>query len=159
MQNTLRMQLVDDHDETRFVRQASPTIMVVEDDADSRFMMRTLLEMKGYRVLEAESGEAAIAAAETEQPGLILMDLQLPRLNGFAVTRHIRLHALLRETPIIILSGHDPIEHRKLALAAGCNEFLHKPVDFGLLEETLGRLLPISLPSGESQAKVACSYS
>jgi two-component system cell cycle response regulator DivK len=120
-----------------------PTIMVVEDDDDSRLMIRILLEMKGYKVLEAESGEAAIAAAEVEQPGLILMDLQLPRLNGFAVTRYVRQHASLRETPIIILSGHDPVQHRHLALAAGCNEFLHKPIDFGLLEKTIGRLLPV----------------
>ncbi|HEY0543907.1 MAG TPA: response regulator [Pyrinomonadaceae bacterium] len=120
-----------------------PTIMVVEDDDDSRLMMRILLETKGYRVLEAESGEAAIAAAESEPPGLILMDLQLPRLSGFAVTRYVRQHAVLRETPIIIISGHDPTQHRQLALAAGCNEFLHKPIDFGLLEKTLGRLLPV----------------
>jgi CheY-like chemotaxis protein len=121
----------------------TPTIMIVEDDADSRFMMRTLLEMKGYRVMEAQNGEEAIAAAEAERPGLILMDLQLPRLNGFAVTRHVRQHELLRETPIIIISGHEPTQHRKLALAAGCNEYLHKPIDFNLLEETLCRLLPV----------------
>jgi CheY-like chemotaxis protein len=120
-----------------------PTIMVVEDDADSRFMMKTLLEMKGYRVLEAENGEAAISTAEAEQPGLILMDLQLPRLNGFAVARHVRQHDLLRTIPIILISGHEPVQHRRLALAAGCNEFLHKPLDFGLLEETLSRLLPV----------------
>ena len=121
-----------------------PTIMVVEDDDDSRLMIRVLLEMKGYRVLEAESGEAAIAAAEVEQPGLILMDLQLPRLNGFAVTRYVRQHASLCETPIVIISGHDPVQHRHLALAAGCNEFLPKPIDFGLLEKTIGRLLPVA---------------
>ena len=120
-----------------------PTIMVVEDDADSRFMMKTLLEMKGYCVLEAESGEAAISTAEAERPGLILMDLQLPRLNGFAVTRYVRQHDLLRTIPIILISGHEPVQHRRLALAAGCNEFLHKPIDFGLLEETLSRLLPV----------------
>ncbi|MBV9209076.1 MAG: response regulator [Acidobacteria bacterium] len=124
-----------------------PTIMVVEDDDDSRMMMKILLETKGYRVLEAESGEAAIAAAEAEQPGLILMDLQLPRLSGFAVTRYVRQHDRLRETPIIIISGHDPLQHRQLALAAGCNEFLHKPIDFGLLEKTLGRLLPLERDS------------
>ncbi len=126
-----------------------PTIMVVEDDADSRFMMKTLLEMKGYRVLEAESGEAAISTAEAEQPGLILMDLQLPRLNGFAVTRHVRQHDLLRTIPIILISGHEPVQHRRLALAAGCDEFLHKPIDFGLLEETLSRLLPVNAKNAE----------
>jgi Response regulator containing a CheY-like receiver domain and an HD-GYP domain len=120
-----------------------PTIMVVEDDADSRFMMKTLLEMKGYRVLEAESGEAAISTAEAERPGLILMDLQLPRLNGFAVARHVRQHDHLRMIPIILISGHEPVQHRRLALAAGCDEFLQKPIDFGLLEETLSRLLPV----------------
>lgn len=120
-----------------------PTVMIVEDDDDSRLMMKVLLEMKGYKVLEAASGEDAIAAAEAEPPGLILMDLQLPRLSGFAVTRYVRQHARLRETPIIIISGHDPVQHRQLALAAGCNEFLHKPIDFGLLEKTLGRLLPV----------------
>lgn len=118
--------------------------MVVEDDTDSRLMMRTLLEMKGYRVIEAENGEAAISSAEAESPGLILMDLQLPRLNGFAVTRHIRQHVRLRAVPIIIISGHEPVQHRRLALAAGCNEFMHKPLDFGLLEETLSRLLPVN---------------
>jgi CheY-like chemotaxis protein len=119
------------------------TIMVVEDDADSRLMMKTLLEMRGYRVVEAPTGEAAITAAEKEKPGLILMDLQLPRINGFAVTRHVRQHATLRDVPIIIMSGHDPIQHRTLALAAGCNEFLHKPIDFDQLEKTLNHLLPL----------------
>lgn len=126
-----------------------PTVMIVEDDADSRFMMKTLLEMKGYRVLEADSGEAAISTAEAERPGLILMDLQLPRINGFAVTRHVRQHDRLRTIPIIIISGHEPVQHRRLALAAGCNEFLHKPIDFGLLEETLSRLLPVNAKKSE----------
>ncbi|MBV9960474.1 MAG: response regulator [Acidobacteria bacterium] len=121
------------------------TIMVVEDDDDSRLMMKTLLELKGYRVLDAASGEEALARAEQDRPGLILMDLQLPRLSGLAVARRVRQHAQLSETPIIIVSGHDPLQHRQLALAAGCNEFLHKPLDFDLLEQTLDRLLPVDM--------------
>lgn len=123
--------------------QTSPLIMVVEDNADSRLMMKTLLEMKGYRIIEAGDGREAIEVAERERPHLIIMDLQLPRLHGFAVTRHLRQHAELGLTPIIIISGHDPLYHRPLALAAGCNEYLHKPIDFDLLEKTLGRLLPL----------------
>lgn len=122
--------------------QSSPMIMVVEDNADSRLMMKTLLEMKGYRIIEAGDGREAIEMAERERPHLIIMDLQLPHLHGFAVTRHLRQHAELGLTPIIIISGHDPLYHRPLALAAGCNEYLHKPIDFDLLEKTLGRLLP-----------------
>jgi CheY-like chemotaxis protein len=120
-----------------------PMIMVVEDDADSRLMMKTLLEMKGYIVVEASDGEQAIEVAERERPHLIIMDLRLPRLNGFGVTRHVRQHDHLRQVPIIIISGHDPLYHRPLALAAGCDDYLGKPIDFELLEQTLSRLLPL----------------
>jgi CheY-like chemotaxis protein len=123
---------------------AKSSIMLVEDDDDSRFMLRTLLEMKGYRVVEASDGEQAMLMLEVEKPDLIMMDLQLPRRDGFAVTRQVRQHESLHQTPIIICSGHEPIQHKKLAMAAGCNEYLQKPLDFLRLEETLQRLLPIS---------------
>lgn len=118
-------------------------IMVVEDDADSRLMMKTLLTMKGYRVVEAGDGREALEVAERERPRMVIMDLQLPRLHGFAVTRHLRQHTELGQIPIIIISGHDSLQHRPLALAAGCNEYLNKPIDFDLLEKTLSRLLPL----------------
>lgn len=120
------------------------TILVAEDDADIRLMLRILLEMKGYRVVEAVDGQEAIDVAQQTRPDIILMDLQLPRLNGFAVTRFVRQHNELREVPIIIVSGHDPAKHRSLALAAGCNEYLLKPIDFGQLERLLQRLLPVA---------------
>lgn len=123
--------------------QGSPMIMVAEDDADSRLMMKTLLTMKGYRVVEAGDGREAIEVAERERPRMVIMDLQLPRLHGFAVTRHLRQHADLSQIPIIIISGHDSLQHKPLALAAGCNEYLNKPIDFDLLEKTLSRLLPL----------------
>jgi CheY-like chemotaxis protein len=126
-----------------FIPRSKPLIMVAEDDADSRLMMRTLLEMKGYSVVEAADGQEAIEVAERERPHLIIMDLQLPRLHGFAVTRQLRLHADLCCVPIIMISGHDPLHHRPLALAAGCNDYLSKPIDFDLLEQTLNRLLPL----------------
>jgi chemosensory pili system protein ChpA (sensor histidine kinase/response regulator) len=119
----------------------NPLIMVVEDDDDNRLMMKTLLEMKGYRVAEASNGEEAITLAQRRRPDLILMDLQLPRLNGFAVTRFFRLDHGLRDVPIILVSGHDPARHLKLALAAGCNHYLLKPIDFRRLETLLDDLL------------------
>ncbi|MDT4967288.1 MAG: two-component system, cell cycle response regulator DivK [Acidobacteriota bacterium] len=119
-----------------------PTIMVVEDFEDNRFMMRRLLEMSGYRVLEAVNGEEAVILARSERPGLILMDLSLPQLDGLAATRRIRQHAELRHVPIVAVSAHDTADFHADALAAGCNDYVTKPIDFDQLEELLNRLLP-----------------
>lgn len=119
-----------------------PTVMVVEDFEDNRFMMRRLLEMSGYRVLEAVNGEEAVELAHRERPGLILMDLSLPHLDGLAATRRIRQHPDLREVPIVAVSAHDTADFHADALAAGCNDYVTKPIDFDQLETLLHRLLP-----------------
>ena len=121
---------------------APPTVMVVEDFEDNRFMMRRLLEMSGYRVLEAINGEEAVELAHRERPQLILMDLSLPQLDGLAATRRIRQHADLRDVPIVAVSAHDTADFHADALAAGCNDYVTKPIDFDQLEALLKRLLP-----------------
>ena len=118
------------------------TILLAEDDEDIRMMMRTLLEMRGYRVLEAADGQQTVDAAEAARPDLVMIDLQLPRLNGFAVARFIRQSDALRRVPIIVVSAHDPAKHRNLALAAGCNAYVQKPIDFDRLDELITSLLP-----------------
>ena len=118
------------------------TVLVVEDFEDNRFMMRRLLEMSGYRVLEAINGEEAVEMARRERPGLILMDLSLPLLDGLAATRRIRQHEDLRNVPIVAVSAHDTADFHADALAAGCNDYVTKPIDFDQLEALLGRLLP-----------------
>jgi CheY-like chemotaxis protein len=115
--------------------------LVVEDFEDSRFMMRRLLEMAGYRVLEASDGEQAIKMALAEQPTLILMDLSLPKLDGLAATREIRKQKALRKVPIVAVSAHDSPQTRAEALAAGCNEYVTKPIDFDNLNAVLERYL------------------
>ncbi|MFN2455336.1 MAG: response regulator [Pyrinomonadaceae bacterium] len=117
-------------------------VMVVEDFEDNRFMMRRLLEMSGYSVVEAMNGEEAVEIARREQPNLILMDLSLPLLDGLAATRRIREHVELRSVPIVAVSAHDTADFHADALAAGCNDYVTKPIDFDQLEELLGRLLP-----------------
>ena len=117
------------------------TVLVAEDNEDVRLMMRTLLEMKGYGVVEAGDGQETVAVAQDARPDIILMDLQLPRLNGFAVARFIRQHEELKGVPILVISGHDPAKHRNLAIAAGCNGFVQKPVDFDHLEKLIAGLL------------------
>lgn len=118
------------------------TIMLVEDFEDNRFMMRRLLEMNGYRVVEAINGREAIEIAQRERPHLILMDLSLPLLDGLAATRRIRQHEELRRVPIVAISAHDTSDFHADALAAGCNEYVTKPIDFDQLEQLLKRLLP-----------------
>jgi two-component system cell cycle response regulator DivK len=118
---------------------ASPlTVMVVEDSEDIRQMMRILLEMEGYRVIEASDGLQAVELAINERPALIMMDLHLPLLDGLAATGRIREH--LRDVPVVALSGYATPQHRQAALAAGFTDYLVKPLDFKLLDNILNSL-------------------
>lgn len=117
------------------------TVLLVEDTEDNRFMMRRLLEMAGYEVVEATNGEEAVRLAESERPQLILMDLSLPVLDGLAATRAIRKLDGLREVPIVAVSAHDTSDFQAEALAAGCNGYITKPIDFSYLELLIARLL------------------
>lgn len=118
-----------------------PTVLVVEDFEDNRFMMRRLLEMSGYRVVEAVNGKQAVEMAETEDPAIILMDLSLPMLDGLAATRRIREQNGQSRVPIVAVSAHDSADFHAEALAAGCNEYVTKPIDFDQLVQLLDRLL------------------
>ena len=118
------------------------TVLLVEDTEDNRFMMRRLLEMSGYRVIEAVNGKQAVEAAISERPDLILMDLSLPMLDGLAATRRIREQNGSARVPIVAVSAHDSADFHAEALAAGCNEYVTKPIDFDQLERLLSRLVP-----------------
>jgi len=115
--------------------------LIVEDFEDSRFMMRRLLEMAGYRVLEATDGEQAVKLALEARPALILMDLSLPKLDGLEATKKIRQHKGFGKIPIVAVSAHDSPEYRDEALAAGCNEYVAKPIDFDQLNSLLDRFV------------------
>jgi len=117
------------------------TVLLVEDTEDNRFMMRRLLEMAGYRVVEAMNGEEAVKLAKSECPQLILMDLSLPVIDGLAATRLIRKLPGCQSTPIIAVSAHDTSDFQSEAIEAGCNSYVTKPIDFNDLEELIARLL------------------
>ena len=119
---------------------ARPTVLVVEDFEDNRFMMRRLLEMSGYRVVEAVNGNQAVEKAAGESPDIILMDLSLPQLDGLAATRRIRSREGARKVPIVAVSAHDSADFHAEALAAGCNEYVTKPIDFDQLVQLLDHL-------------------
>lgn len=117
------------------------TVLLVEDTEDNRFMMRRLLEMIGYRVVEAMNGEEAVTLAKAETPHLILMDLSLPVIDGLAATRLIRKLPDFQSTPIIAVSAHDTSDFQSEAIQAGCNRYITKPIDFNKLEELIAELL------------------
>ena len=117
------------------------TVLLVEDTEDNRFMMRRLLEMTGYHVVEAMNGEEAVRLADVECPRLILMDLSLPVIDGLAATRLIRKLPGCLNTPIVAVSAHDSSDFQSDALAAGCNSYITKPIDFAELEVLIEELL------------------
>ena len=104
-------------------------------------MMRRLLEMAGYRVVEAINGDDAVRVAKAESPQIILMDLSLPVIDGLAATRLIRKLPGFKSTPIIAVSAHDTSDFQSEALEAGCNSYITKPIDFNQLEELIAQLL------------------
>jgi two-component system, cell cycle response regulator DivK len=116
-------------------------VLLVEDYDDNRLMMRQLLELNGYRVVEAVNGEQAVELARLEIPDLILMDLSLPQVDGLSATRQIRAVPYLRNVPIVAVSAYDTPDFHREAAVAGCNEYVTKPIDFGLLESLIRRLL------------------
>jgi two-component system cell cycle response regulator DivK len=122
-------------------QEEADTVLLVEDTEDNRHMMRKLLELSGYRVIEAINGEEAVRAAMDVRPSIILMDLSLPVIDGLAATRRIRTFPGLDAVPIVAVSAHDTADFHAEALAAGCNAYITKPIDYPELEEIVGRLL------------------
>jgi len=120
-----------------------PCVLVVEDNDDSVFMLKSVLGRKGYRVVEAWDGKQAIEVAEAEKLGLILLDLQLPRLNGLGVIHRLRQNPNLLNVPIVIITGQDPEKYRSSAIAEGCDDFLLKPIDFDRLDALLDYYAPV----------------
>ena len=117
-------------------------ILYIEDNDDNVYMLKMRLELLGdFEVLAAENGEKGCEMAATEQPDLILMDLEMPVVDGWEATRRLRGSPATRDIPIIALSAHALAGEREKALAAGCNDFDTKPIEFDRLVVTLRRVL------------------
>ena len=105
-------------------------ILYVEDNDDNIFMLHRRLSRAGFEVSIATDGEQAIALATAEKPDLIVMDLALPKVDGWEATRRLKNQPATKDIPIIALSAHAMAGHRERAFAAGCDDFESKPVDF-----------------------------
>jgi CheY-like chemotaxis protein len=116
-------------------------ILYVEDNDDNIYVVQNRLGRAGYTVLVARDGEQGVAMAIAEQPDLILMDLRLPVLDGWEATKRIKAEARTRHIPILALSAHAMTGDRAKALAAGCDEYETKPIDFPRLRAKIDALL------------------
>lgn len=117
------------------------TVLIVDDFDDTRLLLRTWFERRGFRVVEAENGVQAINLAQAETPDLIIMDVQMPQLDGLAATRQIRSVKTLRTVPIVAVSAYGADQFRDLALAAGCNEYVSTPFEPAALENIVRALV------------------
>jgi len=117
-------------------------ILLVEDNPQNRYLVTFLLEKNGYQVVIAEDGEQALSVVE-EEPDLILMDVQLPKMDGYEATRRIKADARFKDIPIVALTAHSMKGDRGKALAAGCDDYITKPVD---AEGLLARLAELLTP-------------
>lgn len=117
-------------------------LLYVEDNDDNVYMLKMRLELlDGFEVLVAPDGEKGCAMAAAERPDLILMDLEMPGVDGWEATRRLKADPQTRSIPVIALSAHALAGTREKALAAGCDEFDTKPIDFDRLVATIERLL------------------
>ena len=104
-------------------------ILVVEDNEDNLYLIRFILKKGGFEVIEARDGAEGVELAINKKPNLILMDIQLPDINGIEVTRRIRASEANGDIPIIVLTSYAMTGDREKALAAGCTAYIEKPIN------------------------------
>jgi CheY-like chemotaxis protein len=120
-----------------------PTILLVEDNELNRDMLSRRLIRRGYTVITAHDGEQGHAVACSESPDLILMDVGLPRMDGWQVTRLLKSNAGTRDIPIIALTAHALLTDREKAREVGCDDYDTKPVEFDRLLQKIESLLVV----------------
>jgi CheY-like chemotaxis protein len=123
-------------------------ILIADDRASSRELLRTILERAGYAVMEAEDGEAAVERAQNGHPDLILLDLQMPKLDGYGVLAQLRGDERFRTLPVLALTASAMSGDREKILGAGFTDYLSKPAGPEQVRETVARLLGQSAGRG-----------
>jgi two-component system, cell cycle response regulator DivK len=105
------------------------TVLIIEDNEQNLYLMRFLLEKNGFAVLEARSGRLGLEVAAKTAPDLILLDIQLPEMDGYAVAQELRKQEGQRQTPIIVVTSYAMVGDREKALAAGATGYIEKPIN------------------------------
>lgn len=112
-------------------------ILIVDDNQDSRELVVKVLKNKGYEIIEAADGEEALEKAVAERPDLILMDIAIPKIDGYEVTRRLKHREEFKDTPIVALTAHAMRGDREKALEAGCEGYISKPINVRELPEQI----------------------
>ena len=118
-----------------------PRVLLVEDNEANRVMLSRRLARRGYEISIATDGRQGIAAAQAEQPDLILMDMNLPEIDGWEATRLLKSQSTTRHIPVIALTAHAMISDRQRALEAGCDDYDTKPVELSRLLAKIAALI------------------
>lgn len=120
----------------------SRNILLIEDNEQNRYLLTFLLEKNGDRVTSAPDGPRGIELARTIRPDLILLDIQLPTMDGYSVARALRSHEALREVPIVAVTSYAMVGDREKALQAGCTGYIEKPINPDTFIDEIGRFAP-----------------
>ncbi|HEX7051546.1 MAG TPA: response regulator [Longimicrobiales bacterium] len=135
-------QHVDTHSrESGMSAEPTQTVLLVEDNEDNLVVYRTILKHVGYDVIEARDGEEGVRCAHQKHPDLILMDISIPKIDGWEATRRLKSAEDTRDIPIIALTAHALDEDREKALRTGCDGYLAKPVEPRRVVEEVQRFL------------------
>jgi CheY-like chemotaxis protein len=121
------------------------TVLVIEDNDRNRYLVTFLLERKGYTVVSASDGRQALDLVRTIAPAIILLDIQLPAMDGYAVARALRAEPRLTTIPIVAVTSYAMCGDREKALAAGCNGYMEKPIDPVSFVSEIEQFLPVGM--------------
>jgi CheY-like chemotaxis protein len=120
------------------------SVLIVDDHEDTRLMLKTILEMNRFCVLEAADGEEAVMLTERERPDIVLMDFSLPILDGLTALRLIRANKTTCKVPIIFLSGRAEPKPQEAVREAGCDDYLIKPIDLNQMVQLIERRIAVN---------------
>lgn len=118
------------------------TILLIEDNEQNRYLATFLLEQHGYRVVSAPDGQQGIEAAKSIAPDLVLLDIQLPSMDGHAVARALRQIPALQPVPVVAVTSYAMVGDREKCLASGCNGYIEKPINPETFVAEIGKFLP-----------------
>jgi two-component system cell cycle response regulator DivK len=128
-----------------------PTILLIEDNEQNLYLATFLLEQNGFNVVPARSGPEGIELAGRIQPALIILDIQLPQMDGYAVARELRQNLSLKDVPMVAVTSYAMVGDRERALEAGCNGYIEKPINPDTFRSQIQRYLKTRPAGGETQ--------